>query len=353
MTSDQSLRWGGLFACDWAAFNAGAGVKYAIGIVIVFSLGHVIEFPTLVAGISALLAWLTDVPGRRRDRVLGLVAFAIGAPILTVLSAWIGPDVMPQVVAISVVAFAGTLPMIKGQRPFMVGWSLIYWFLLAPLFHDASAGVSITIYSLLLGAGIVILLTLLPALVRRGDRHIPTETVDGDAADEGPSFPFVIGYALAVSATMAVCLTIGILWIDSDPTLVANAAFMVIGLSSRQTWILGLERAIGAVLGIVVGFLIFTSVESDVAIYVLGVVLSFLCMSLMNVNSALFIFFFLIFISDSWFSQGIEQANTIANERIVAELIGVVMAGIAIAVLQRWSTRRQEQHHVQAQQSGL
>jgi hypothetical protein len=352
MTSEKNLRWGGLFACNWAAFNAGAGVKYAVGIVIVFSLGHVIEFPTLVAGISALLAWLTDVPGRRRDRVLGMVVFAIGAPILTVLSAWVGTEALPQIVAISIVTFAGTLFMIKGQRAFMVSWSLIYWFLLAPLFHDPSASVSITIYSLLLGAGIVILLTLLPALVRRGDRHVQPEAADG-AANESPAIAFVIGYALAVTVTMAVGLTIGILWIESDPTLVANAAFMVIGLSSRQTWILGLERAIGATLGIVVGFLIFTTVESELLIYILGVALSFLCMSLMNVNSAFFIFFFLIFISDSWFSQGIEQANTIANERIVAELIGVVMAGIAIAVLQRWSTRRQEHHHVKAQQSGI
>ena len=202
MTGEKTLRWGGLFACNWAAFNAGAGVKYAVGIVIVFSLGHVIEFPTLVAGISALLAWLADVPGRRRDRVLGLLAFAIGAPILTVISAWVGTELLPQVVAISIVAFVGTLPMIKGQRSFMVGWSLTYWFLLAPLFHDPTTGVSITIYSLLLGTGIVILLTILPAFLRRADKHIPTETDGGDAKD-GPSISFVIGYAVAVTVNRA------------------------------------------------------------------------------------------------------------------------------------------------------
>ena len=69
MNSESTPRFGGLFRFDWGAFDAAAGLKYAIGILAVWWLTEAYGFISFVAGVSTLLAWLTDVPGRRRDRV--------------------------------------------------------------------------------------------------------------------------------------------------------------------------------------------------------------------------------------------------------------------------------------------
>jgi uncharacterized membrane protein YccC len=107
------------------------------------------------------------------------------------------------------------------------------------------------------------------------------------------------------------------------------------------------------VLGIIVGFYLFLYVQSETIILILGVVLSYLSLSLMKVSTAAFIFFFLIYMSHGWVAQGIERANIIANERILAELIGVLVACVAISVLQWWVTHKKERIHVRAEQSGL
>ena len=66
VNNESTPRFGGLFRFDWGTFDAAAGLKYAIGILVVWWLTEAYGFISFVAGVSTLLAWLTDVPGRRR-----------------------------------------------------------------------------------------------------------------------------------------------------------------------------------------------------------------------------------------------------------------------------------------------
>jgi len=50
------------------------------------------------------------------------------------------------------------------------------------------------------------------------------------------------------------------------------------------------------------------------------------------------IFFFLIIFAASWGAQGYEVGNVIANERIVAESVGVALALLAVIVRNRLGT---------------
>ena len=340
----------GIFRFNWQAFDVAAGTKYVIGVVTIYILGGWLNFPWFTAGICALLAWLTDVPGQRIDRVLGIVAFGVAASLLTLLYHALGGDVVLQTIAVFGVTFAGTMLMLRGVRAYMVGWSSIYWFLLVPLFSDLQAGPSQTILSLIVGTAVVVTLTLLGGLFGKSVEESPAADAPQDT---GVDLGFVTGFSMTLAIAMAVGLWIGGLFFETDPTLVANAAFMVIGMSSRQTWIAGIERAAGAILGIIVGFYLFQFATDEYVLFALGVGLSFLCMALMNVNPAAFIFFFLIYISHSWVSQGLERASLIANERILAELIGVVLAGLAVSCLVWWARKRQITKGVDAQQSGF
>jgi hypothetical protein len=62
---------------------------------------------------------------------------------------------------------------------------------------------------------------------------------------------------------------------------------------------------------------------------------SFMLVTLMNVNAAPMIFFFVLPYSLVWGMLDSEAGHGIANERIAAELIGVVLAGIAVSMRER------------------
>lgn len=350
MSSTNTEKSNGLFHFNWAAFDAGNALKYAIGVIIVWGLSEGLGFPWFIGGVAALLTWLTDVPGPRRDRVLGMVALALLCIPLSLISELLGTNLWPNVIAMFIVAFVFTTLMGYGSRPYMVGWSTILWFIYVPLFNQ-SEELPQVIASLLVGAGVVIGLTLLGALIQRwrgGDQVATAQTSDAQAL---PGRRFVLGYSLAVAVTMALAVLIGWLTLISDPSLVANGAFFIIGPASRQTWIKGIERIIATVLGVIVGFWIFQGIESTAALVLLVAVASYFCLGMMNVNYGAFVFFFVIYMSLGWGLLPAAEAYFRAGERIQAELIAVVLGGVAIAVLQWWAKRADEQNHVRAQLS--
>ena len=123
MSNAASDRSEGLFYFNWSGFNAGMAIKYAIGVIAVWALSDALGFPWFIAGVAALLTWLTDVPGERRNRVLGMVVFSLFCLPLSFLSTWLGTNLWPNVFAMFMVAFLFTAVMIYGSRPYMVGWS--------------------------------------------------------------------------------------------------------------------------------------------------------------------------------------------------------------------------------------
>jgi len=319
-----------LFAFDWTAIDVATGAKFAIGVATVTIISSFFPFEGMVAGMGALLAWLCDAPGSTADRMSGMVVFGLLSVPATLLAQGLGDNLWIHVAVLFLVAFAGTMTMTKGTRAFKVGWALIYWFLLAPLFGSPEGGSWSTIWSLLLGVGVVLVLTLIAASLEKAPAATPA------AAPVDPRFAW--RYSLTVATTLAVCLVIGALWVKSDYTLIAGAAFMVIGLDSRQTWLAGIARGMGAVAGLLVGFYLLPLLEGDVVVLVFGAVMCFLSIALAGVNPAMFIFFFMIYLSPGWLALGPEQAHSVANERIFAELVGVLAAGIAVSILSAWTS---------------
>ena len=126
-------------------------------------------------------------------------------------------------------------------------------------------------------------------------------------------------------------MILGDAWFTTDPTMIANAAFMVIGFSAGTTWKAGLERALAVVLAIVVGFYGAIWLDSESLGIILAVVMSFFVLAFIEVNNGLVMFSFIIIMSYGWGLEDFEVGNTMANDRIVAELTGVVLAGLTIS----------------------
>jgi hypothetical protein len=312
---------------NWAALDVKGGVKYTIGVAIVIAFSLVIEFSWVAVGMSALLAWLVNVPGPRRERLKNIVLYiVIGAVLIGLVWALAG-TYWPWLISMVVVAFLGTFAMIRGPRGFMLGWCLICLFYVAPLLGTAEIPLEV-LSAHLLGSIVMLILIALP-FGETADEHGES---DAAASAERPSVAFVASYASAVAIVMTIGLVLGDMWLKSDPTLILQASLMIIMPSVAGTWTVAVDRMIGLILGVVAGFYLGQVAGGQIVEIAVWIGASFMLVSLMNVNAAPMIFFFVLPYSLVWGMLDGEAGHAIANERIVAELIGVALAGIAVSM---------------------
>jgi hypothetical protein len=282
--------------------------------------------------LSAALAWLTTtIPGRRNDRLLGVLIFIVFAAALLGLAHLLSGTHWPWFVALLVVAFFGTFAMIKGSRGFMLGWCLICWFYVVPLLGALDVPGQLLICHLL-GSGVVLGLIALPML---WEKKQPAADLGSDQvvdAETLPSLGFVLQHSTAVGLVMALGLVLGDMWLKSDPTMITNASLMIMFPCRQQTVTMAADRVIGAVLGILVGFYLGLYIQSSLLEPLLWIVMSYGVLALMTVNAGACAFFFLVIMGASWGALGYEVGNSIANERIFAEIVGVSLAGIGVTL---------------------
>ena len=309
------------------------GMKYLAGVVVVLVLSTIFPgFPWFATFISGALAWLTTtVPGRRGDRLLGILAFLVFAAALIGMAHLLSGTHWPWFAALFFVAFFGTFAMIKGPRGFMTGWCLIIWFYVAP-FLGASDAPVLLLTCHLLGSGTVLALIALPFLWEKKAAEAGEGSAQTGEVDPPPSLGFVLQHSTAVGLVMVLGLVLGFSWLKTDPTMIINASMMVMFPSRKQTVTMAVDRAIGGVLGVLLGFYLGVYVQSELLQPILWIIMSYGVVSLMNVNAAAPVFFFTTITAASWGLLDYDLGNTIANERIFAELVGVALAGIGITL---------------------
>jgi hypothetical protein len=311
---------------NWEAFNPKSGLKYTIGVAIVIAASLVVEFPWFACGTSALLVWLVNVPGPRSARLKGIgIYIGIGA-VLVGLGYVLAGTFWPWVISMIVVAFIGTYAMIEGPRGFQVGWCLICWFYCLPLFGIGSLPWDI-LSAHFLGSFVMLAILAIPEKTSTQD---PEESA---APAEKPSASFAASYATTVAIVMAIGTALGGLWLKSDPTLILQASLMILMPSVLGTWIVAFDRIIGLVAGVfagaALGYLFGNALTVEVTVWLVA---SFMLVATMNVNAAPMVFFFVLPFTLAWGTLETEAFHELGNERIVAEIIGVVLAGIAVSM---------------------
>ena len=315
---------------NMAAFNAKAGLKYAIGVAIVIALSMVIEFPWMACGTAALLVWLTNVPGPRSARLKGMAIYIVLGAMLVGLGFVLAGTFWPWAIGMLLVAFIGTFAMIEGPRGFQVGWCLICWLYCLPLFGIGDIPWDV-LYAHLLGSIVMFIILALPF-------YDDKDTAEATTPAKKPSIPFAASYATTVAIVLAIGAALGGLWLDADPTLILQASMMIIMPSVIGTWTVAVDRIIGLTLaifaGTFLGQLLGTGLTVEITVWLIA---SFMLVATMNVNAAAMVFFFVLPFTLAWGSLESEAFHAIGNERIVAEIIGVVLAGIAVSMRERLS----------------
>jgi len=316
-----------ILCCDWTSLNVKGGLKYMMGIIIVMALSMIIEFSWLMVGLSALLTWLVNVPGSRRDRAKGIGIYMVIGAVLIGLVYLLRGTYWPWMISMVIVAFLGTFAMIKGPRGSIIGWCLICLFYVAPTLGAAEMPLEI-LGAHLLGSGIMLLILANP--FKKG-ADTDEAGVEAPAA-KSPGVAYCASYATTVAIVMVIGLALGDLWLKSDPTLILQASLMIILPSARGTWTAAVDRILGLVAGAVIGFYLAQLIGGPILEKIVWIGASFMVVTVMNVNAGVMVFFFVLPFSVAWGALEGDAGHAIANERIVAELIGVVFAGVAVSL---------------------
>lgn len=285
----------------------------------------------LLVGLSALLAWLGVLLGKPKNQIRFVGIYLVSGMILVWISNLLAFTYWPWLVFFFLVIFTGTLLLRYGAHWFMMGWSLIYWLLLSP-----SLAINFEIDDLLsgflAGGGSVLFLVILDWLLKKinGKNNFDRNDIEEITT---VSWGKVIPYAVIVSLTIVFAMIIGNVWFKSDPTMIANSSFMIIGFSMVNTWKAGIERMLAALIGILIGFGLGYFLQSEVFGFVFYLLTSFFILAMIKVNNGAVVFFFLVSTAFGWGLLEYDVGSVLANQRIIAEIMGIILAGIAVTLL--------------------
>ena len=318
------------FKFYWDRVNYWAGIKFLVVLVALYMISFWVEFPWYLVGTSVVLTWLVVLLGNPKNKVLMVFLYLVGGVVVTLVNNYLFDTYWPWLISLFAITFICTFLLKWGADWYMLGWSLILWFFIMPVMGQIGNPQELVL-SHVLGSGSVLVLVTITVLWNKFRKTPGDEEIAETPQEAAPvALWWITSYALLVAIVMVIGLIIGHKYL-SDPTMISNAAFMIIVQTGAVIiWKAGLERMIGAILGIVLGFYLGMFIPDPSVGLVLTGVLYCLLLVLIVVNNGMVVFFFLITVSYGWGLQDFEVGNALANERILAELAGVALAGLAI-----------------------
>jgi hypothetical protein len=321
------------FKFYWKTFNAKNGLYFLAVVLILYLVSLKVEFPGFIVGLSVVLAWIVIIFGKPKNKIFMVSMYLLLGVVVTFFHSFLVDTYWPWLISMFVVTFIGTYLIKYGTKWFILGWCLILWYLNLPLTSQIASSQDL-ILSHVIGSAGVLLLVIITVIWERNKKK--KKTVEKEEPEQEPQAAaqlpewWTIAYSFIVASVVLIGLHIGNEYL-TDPIIIANAAFMIIGFTGNVTiWKIGLERMIGITSGVVLGFYLGAyaqSPELGMAIVVVGY---FLLLACVEVNNGFVMFLLVLTISYGWGLNDFEVGNTIANEKLIAELVGVTLAGLAI-----------------------
>ena len=317
------------FEFYWDRLNIWAGIKFLIVVFFLVIIAKWIEFPWFVVGMSVVLAWLVVLLGNPKNKILMVFLYLLVGLGFTLISNYFSDTYWPWLIFMFFVTFISTYLLKYGMHWYMLGWCLILWFLNMPVLLHA-ANTQELVISHLIGSSAVLLLVFLSGIWKRFVKKVPDEVLEETQKAEPMAEWWILTYSTIVGLVVVIGLMLGHKY-TSDPTMIPTAAFMIIVFTGTAIiWKAGIERLIGAILAIVIGFYLGAAVQSEVLGMVIMIISAFTLFAMIVVNNGAVIFFFVLILSYGWGLKDFDTGNALANERILAEFAGVFLAAIAI-----------------------
>ena len=326
-----------MFKFDWSQIDVKAGLIFMVGVAVTFTLMGGSDFAWYAAGTSALMAWCTILlvpPQSRRRDFSGLVVYLVAGAAMTWLGFALSPSPIATVIGMFVMTFAAYMMLLWGGHAFMVGWCVVYWLMLVPLFMGGQTLEGI-LNAHLIGTGLVIALNLLKPLWDRKPRPEAGPAEPAEPAEPAADYGYIIRYSGIVATAIAGGTALGTQLLTVDPTVIANATINIISPSLQQVWRNAVERVILAFLGLIIGFYLGWFFPGVLFGHVVTAVTAFGSLATVRVSFAILMFFLFMMLAYPWGAMQSDAGHLIANEKLLGELVGIVIAVVAVWLLTR------------------
>ena len=147
-------------------------------------------------------------------------------------------------------------------------------------------------------------------------------------------------YAATVALVLGITTYLGWNLLSTDTLMIVGSAFFVIGFDEHKTWVTGIARALGVAAGMLLGLALAPLVTPGIMTTVVVLGAFFLCFAAEGIHPSAFMFFFTFIVTLGWASLDPAALALNINERLLGEGTGIVIALLAISLLQRIQARQ-------------
>ncbi|MCH9816552.1 MAG: FUSC family protein [Actinomycetia bacterium] len=326
-----------VFALDLSKLSLRTAIIGTIVLGITVVLVGVFGNVAIAAGLAAVFVTAAGPADTRRPDLGSVLLVVVGAAVTFLVSLSASSQVAAAVV-ITAITLAATLLALLDKRSATMGVFGLLWAVLV-LDVGATADTAASMAAAFAIGGVLALLALWIAdrfLESDPDPEIATEP-EQDMAETAVRSKrqrdVIVRFAIVRALGAGACVLLGYSLFPENPAWAVLTFVLVIQPPAHQFVVTALGRAIGTAVGVVLGVLIIqVSTGNTVALLVAFVASSFLMMATRKVNYAVSTLFTtgVLLISQALLQ---EQASVAAWQRLLATLLGVVIAFAVVAVL--------------------
>ena len=338
---------------DWSAIDVKRGAIGVAGIIVAVVFIGVLGPAGLMAGLCALFLGLFDERGARRDRLATRAQFVVVGAALIVLLSWSGEEAWSAALVATVVTFCGTLAAGWGRKAAAEGQFLVLLTVVVLMVGPTDQSAVELAVAFVLGGLVATAISLV------GGHWAGTESVDVSAATEvdSPSVGDVVRSEIGIFAgvralAVGAATGVGYQLFDDHPVWTMLTVVLVLQTPARQTMMVGLQRMVGTVVGVLVGMVIVNWLDTgNVAVSVAFVLAGFGMITFKGVSGTLSTVFMTCVLL---LSQRIlhEDAYAAGWERVGATVLGASIAMFVVALsVASWRWRRSGADSGQARHS--
>jgi len=311
------------------------GLLALIVLVIVFGLSKQLGQAGTLAGFAALLTYIVETPGSLRQRAGGMMVFWAFGFIQILLVALIGNSGLPVLILLFAVSFVCSWMMGYGARAAVAAFISNVWITIMPPM-GVGDDLVLSLIGFSAGSFLVIVASIIPSLLRGPD---PTTDVQSDAPVFEPvafNTSTLIAYSLIRAGSITLGGFLGQQYQEINELWIAMSVNLVLPPALKTTWLRGVYRAVGTLLGALLAFLLVWLIgDNTIILMIIQFVAVFLFLFFAKgYVYAVVVFFSSIFVVAQLGLKGLEMVNFGGGERIIATLAGIVIAFVTILILQ-------------------
>lgn len=315
-------------------FNLKLAIRVVVILFMVLGMSELLGQSGVIGGFAALLTGIADRPGSLRQRTFGLTLFVGAGYIPIAVTALIGPNHSWLLVLLFIISFCCAWTVGYGERIGHVCWVLTIWLNLV-LDLQVWDNFSINFIGYVAGSLLMMFALIIPNILRGTDLTSEEDSlplIPPRSKSYRELLPFAVIRALGITLAGFISqkyLQFNLYWI-------ALTTVIIMPPDLKIHWRRGFQRGLGTVLGVIVGYqLVLFAGENDWLLLVFELVSAFLLVYTFNKKPyGMFVFFLSMFIvTQLGRLEGTDIAQAGGNERVLATLMGIIIALITTVIV--------------------